>query len=61
MRHPWPMLPSPSDSVRPSEHSAQAIPALERMMLGLKASIAANPPDDPYLAEFADWESDAWG
>ncbi|WP_243106847.1 MULTISPECIES: hypothetical protein [Actinomyces] len=26
----------------------------------LKAAMEANPPDEAYLAELADWESDAW-
>ncbi|BDA64491.1 hypothetical protein MANAM107_13250 [Actinomyces capricornis] len=26
----------------------------------LEAAMAANPPDESYLAELADWESEAW-
>ncbi|RAX21495.1 hypothetical protein DRB06_05925 [Actinomyces sp. Z5] len=26
----------------------------------LKAAMEANPPDEAYFAELADWESDAW-
>ncbi len=26
----------------------------------LKAAMDANPPDEAYFAELADWESDAW-
>lgn len=37
-----------------------AVAELELRFDDLKAAIEANPPDDAYHAELADWESAAW-
>ena len=37
-----------------------ALAERESRFTALKAAMEANPPDELYRAELADWESDAW-
>lgn len=37
-----------------------ALAERESRFTALKAAVEANPPDEFYRAELADWESDAW-
>ena len=54
---------STRDGVRAlAERQGVTIDVAEResRFTALKAAMEANPPDELYRAELADWESDAW-